>query len=167
MLSYPTHKVATSDAGHEGTWKVLTANLHAKMIGFAGIDSSMILISRGGIPRPVGNSPESLSQAILVGIILVGRLGAFPPLCPTPSSLHYFARRILTVTDSCAHRANADSDKRKLTLGARVGAARRPVPRLGPSLDNKTIKQLITTNMFRRIYVNMYVYIYIYIYMHT
>ena len=34
-----------------------------------------MLISRGGIPRPTGIFPESLSQAILVGIILVGRLG--------------------------------------------------------------------------------------------
>ena len=29
----------------------------------------------GGILRPMGNVPEMLSQAILVGIILVGRLG--------------------------------------------------------------------------------------------
>ena len=42
---------------------------------FKGFDSSGILILRGGIPRPIGNSPESLSQAILVGIILVGRSG--------------------------------------------------------------------------------------------
>ena len=30
---------------------------------------------RGGILISIGNSPEMLSQAILVGIILVGRLG--------------------------------------------------------------------------------------------
>ena len=30
---------------------------------------------RGGVPRPIGNFPESLSQAILVGVMLVGRLG--------------------------------------------------------------------------------------------
>ena len=30
---------------------------------------------RAGIPRPTGNMPESLGQAILVGIILAGRLG--------------------------------------------------------------------------------------------
>ena len=30
---------------------------------------------RGGIPRPIGDFPESLSQAMLVGIMLVGRLG--------------------------------------------------------------------------------------------
>ena len=42
---------------------------------FRGFDSSGILILRGGIPSPIGNFPESLSQAILVGVILVGRLG--------------------------------------------------------------------------------------------
>ena len=36
-----------------------------------------ILIQRGGIPRPIGNSPESLSQAISVGIMSVGRLGVY------------------------------------------------------------------------------------------
>ena len=41
-----------------------------------GFDSSIILIRRGGIPRPIGDFPESLSQAILVGMMLVGRLGA-------------------------------------------------------------------------------------------
>ena len=45
------------------------------IMDFRGFDSSIILIIRGGIPRPMGNSPESLSQAILVGVILVGRLG--------------------------------------------------------------------------------------------
>ena len=42
---------------------------------FGGFYFSRILIVRGGIPRPIGNFPESLSQAILVGIILVGRRG--------------------------------------------------------------------------------------------
>ena len=42
---------------------------------FGGFDSSRILTLRSGIPRPIGNFPERLSQAILVGIILVGRLG--------------------------------------------------------------------------------------------
>ena len=42
---------------------------------FGGSDSRIILILRGGIPRPAGNFPESLSQGFLVGIILVGRLG--------------------------------------------------------------------------------------------
>ena len=51
------------------------ANLRTKLLEFRGFDSSIILILRGGIPMPIGNVPESLSQAILVGIILVGRLG--------------------------------------------------------------------------------------------
>ena len=38
-------------------------------------DSSIILILRGGIPRFMGDLPECLSQAILEGTMLVGRLG--------------------------------------------------------------------------------------------
>ena len=44
---------------------------------FRGFDSSRILISRGGILMLIWNFLEILSQAILVGIILVGRLGVF------------------------------------------------------------------------------------------
>ena len=40
-----------------------------------GLDSSIILILRGGILMSIGDFPESLSQSILVGIMLVGRLG--------------------------------------------------------------------------------------------
>ena len=43
---------------------------------FRGFDSRIL---RGGIPRPVGNLPECLSQAILVEIILVGKLSVFCP----------------------------------------------------------------------------------------
>ena len=42
---------------------------------FRGIDSSIILIVRGGILMSIGSFPESLSQAILAGRFLVGRLG--------------------------------------------------------------------------------------------
>ena len=42
---------------------------------FRGFDSSIILNLRGGIPRTIGNFPESLSHAILVGTMLVGRSG--------------------------------------------------------------------------------------------
>ena len=52
-----------------------TANLHTKILDFGGLDSSRILNSRGGILVSIGNFPESLSQAVLVRIILVGRLG--------------------------------------------------------------------------------------------
>ena len=47
----------------------------ANLADFRGLDSSVILILRGGIPRPIGDSPEDLSQAMFVGIMLVGRLG--------------------------------------------------------------------------------------------
>ena len=52
-----------------------TANLRTKILDFRRFDSSRILILRGGILRPIGNFLESLSQAIIVGVILVGRLG--------------------------------------------------------------------------------------------
>ena len=51
------------------------ANLRAKILDFRGFDSSRILILWGGILMLIGNFPERLSQAISVGIILVGRLG--------------------------------------------------------------------------------------------
>ena len=43
---------------------------------FRGFDSNIILILSGGMLMSIGDFPESFSQRILVGIILVGRLGA-------------------------------------------------------------------------------------------
>ena len=57
--------------GHGGH---ATANLRTQTMDFTGFDSSIILFLRGGIPSPIGKFPECLGQAILVGIILVGRL---------------------------------------------------------------------------------------------
>ena len=54
---------------------MLTANLRTKILDFRGFASSIILILRGGIPMSIGNYPENLSQGILAGIILAGRLG--------------------------------------------------------------------------------------------
>ena len=51
----------------------------------------MLSFLRGGIPWPKGNVPESLGQAILVGIILVGRLGV---LTPTPLEGASLANRL-------------------------------------------------------------------------
>ena len=45
------------------------------IVDFRGFDSSVILILRGGIPRFTGDFPESLRQAMLVGITLVGKVG--------------------------------------------------------------------------------------------
>ena len=64
--------------------KSATVNLRTKILDFRGFDSSRILIVRGGILMSIGNFPESLSQAILVGRFLVGRLGVAlsAPLSP-------------------------------------------------------------------------------------
>ena len=51
------------------------ANLRTNIMDFRGFDSSIILIIVGGILMSIGDFPESLSQAILAGIMLVGRLG--------------------------------------------------------------------------------------------
>ena len=45
------------------------------IVGFKGFHSSIILILRGGMPRPIGNLPESLSQAILVGCNVSSEIG--------------------------------------------------------------------------------------------
>ena len=52
-----------------------TAHLHTKILDLRGFDSSGILILRVGILMSMENFPKSLSQRILVGIVLVGRLG--------------------------------------------------------------------------------------------
>ena len=52
-----------------------TVNLPTNIADFRGFNSSMILMLRGGILMSIGNSPESLSQAMLVGIMLVGGFG--------------------------------------------------------------------------------------------
>ena len=52
-----------------------TANLRTKIVDFRGFDSSIMLILRGGISRPIGDFPETLRQSMLVGIMLVWKLG--------------------------------------------------------------------------------------------
>ena len=79
-----------------------TANLRTKIPDFRGLDSSRILIVRGGIPRPLDNFPELLSQRILVGTILVGRLGVYYDItrCQTISVSQ---RTVVTMYIMCAH----------------------------------------------------------------
>ena len=52
-----------------------TPNLPTNIVDFRGFGSNIILILMAGIPRPMGDFPESLTQAMLVGVMLVGRLG--------------------------------------------------------------------------------------------
>ena len=67
--------------------RLTTANLRTEILDFRGFDSSRLLILRGGIPWPIGNYQESLSQRILVGNILVGRLGVLH-YCSMPRTSH-------------------------------------------------------------------------------
>ena len=64
LLVINARKVAHASLAH-------TANLCTNIMDFRGLDSSTILMLRGGILMSVGNLPERLSQAILVGIMLV------------------------------------------------------------------------------------------------
>ena len=52
-----------------------TANLRTNLMDFREFGSSITFIMRGGIPRSIGNCPQSLTQAMLVGVMLVGGLG--------------------------------------------------------------------------------------------
>ena len=65
---------------------VVMADLRTNMMDFRGFDSSKILIIRVGILMPTGNFPEDLSQAILVGIMLVGRMGPIMNESGSPSA---------------------------------------------------------------------------------
>ena len=48
------------------------ANLRTKILDFRVFDSSIILISRGEILMSIDNLLDTLSQAVLAGIILLG-----------------------------------------------------------------------------------------------
>ena len=74
-----------------------TANLRTKIMDFRGFDSSRILILRVGIPMRIGNSPESLSQ-----LILIGRLGV-APLCNS-------CRRLAEQTNNINNNNNNNDD---------------------------------------------------------
>ena len=55
--------------------KLSMANIRTKILDLRGFDSSRSLILRAGILMSTVDSPEMLSQRILVGVILAGRLG--------------------------------------------------------------------------------------------
>ena len=72
---HPDRKDSSESNNKQNNTSTSMANLRTKILDFGGFDLSIILILRGGIPMPIGNSQESLSRQILVGIIVVGRLG--------------------------------------------------------------------------------------------
>ena len=69
-----------------------SANLHTKILDFRGFDSSIISSLRGGILMSVGDFLEVLSQGILAGVILVGRLGAVGTGAPPPPASEQLLR---------------------------------------------------------------------------
>ena len=125
-----------------------TANLRAKILDFRGFDSSRILILRGGILMSIGNVPESLSQRILVGIILVGRLGVMIVLAEVTTNGH---------------------EATSLTIPKRW-PARSPtaVSKRSPAKDGHitTIYYIYNIYIYICIYMHIY-YIYIYILLYT
>ena len=68
-----SHRTVPGEHGAAG--EGCPANLCTKILDFRGFDSSRVLILRGGVLMSIGDFPESLSQAILAGRFLVGRLG--------------------------------------------------------------------------------------------
>ena len=55
-----------------------TLNLPTNIVEFGGLDSSTILIQRGGILMSIGDFPESLSRAMLVGCNVSREIGRTP-----------------------------------------------------------------------------------------
>ena len=53
----------------------VTLNLPTNIVDLGGFDSSIMSFFRGWILMSIGIFPESLSQAMLVGVMLVGRSG--------------------------------------------------------------------------------------------
>ena len=79
-----------------GCWS--TPNLRTKIPDFGGFDSSRVLIIRGGSLTSIGNFPEMSSQAISVGIILVGRSGVSTRLAGAHNEERGKSRRCLCIT---------------------------------------------------------------------
>ena len=63
-----------------------TPNLPTNIVDIRGFDSSMMLNLRGGILMSVGDFPESLSQAMLVGCNVSREIGCKTPAGPTATS---------------------------------------------------------------------------------
>ena len=81
----PAHPESQHERQARAPSRCRTANLRTKILDFIGFDSSIILILMGGILMSIGNLPEALIQQILVGRILVGRLGV--PVRPAGGGL--------------------------------------------------------------------------------
>ena len=72
---YTRHGVDIWDDAIRRTANPHTANLRTNIMDVRGFDSSICLNLRGGIPRPKGDFPESLTQAMLVGCNVSREIG--------------------------------------------------------------------------------------------
>ena len=74
MSYYYSNTLLLGPSGWHGRGRRCAARRGSRP-GCGSLRSIFVLIVRGGILRPRGDLPESLSQAMLVGVMLVGRLG--------------------------------------------------------------------------------------------
>ena len=169
-----------------------TANPPTNIADYRGFDSSVILILRGGIPRPIGDFPESLSQAMLVGIMLVGRLGVSKPekgrsgspsatawtspsrrgRCRQPASQPFGAR---SFSSNCIHLLSVSGLKPKKSVTHRLPCDNREnVSRIGGHRVGRPARPPARQGLRpmpgrRDIYIYIYIYsmcVYIYIYVY-
>ena len=89
-----------------------------KILDFRVFDSSGIFILRGGIPMSIVFVPESLSQQIFIGTILVGRSGV--PAAPVALSPDF---------EKVIRNLNADAVREQLDAGESPPALRVSRPR--------------------------------------
>ena len=64
----------------------ITPNPPTNIVDFIGFASSIMLCLRGEILMSIGDFPDSLSQAVLVWIMLGGRLGSECTACSQETS---------------------------------------------------------------------------------
>ena len=131
---------------------VTTPNLPTNIVDFGGFDSIIVLFVRGGIPRPTGNFPESLSQAMLVGTILVGRSGVVVEVMVAKLTAVLAPASHRDLWRRARHRGSPGSPGRARGLGrAALGGAR--------AARAKCICMCMCMCVYA--YVCMYIYIYI------
>ena len=116
-------------------------NLPPRIMDFRGFDSGIILILRGGIPRPVGNFPDSSSQAMLVGVMLVGGLG-------------------VRINSRFGASSSVSDPANEGEVECRVYVCRIPSP-VGATAQG-TFNIYIYIYMYMYMYMRIYIYIYIY-----
>ena len=143
-----------------------TPNLRTNIRNVRGFYSSIILILRGGIPRPIGNFLESLSQVILVGIMLVGRLGITIVNDAANSISRIRQAMPQTTTEAVFDKQRQTSSATQIRRTTKDGRACKDDP--GCSFQREISTTVITTITFalasNNSSIHMYIYIYVYIY---